>query len=186
MECTTSHDEGAKRLRELTLFNVPLSDSQLHIITTNCPSLHSLIFSSCSGVSDAQLVSFVNQVSGKLHHFSMRGSISKYSDPTDIGGCSIGRLCHLTELDISDCPKFGERNFQALGALQNYEVMKFVRARAHSESILIALAPMRRLRVLDISHTESLTPLVLKGLPSSLKELLAPFSKCRCLVSPTR
>lgn len=104
MECTTSHDEGAKRLRELTLFNMPLSDSQLHIITTNCPSLHSLIFSSCSGVSDAQLVSFVNQVSGKLHHFSMRGSISKYSDPTDIGGCSIGRLCHLTELDISDCP----------------------------------------------------------------------------------
>lgn len=172
------------RLQELALFNTTLSPAQLKIIASNCLSLHSLHFSSCSGIDDNELCDLLQRLRGQLRRFSLRRFSSKSPNLSDSGGCAIGNLVHLKELDLSECLQFGEKTFQALGSLLNLSVLKISRARVHSESLLIALASMKCLQSLDISHTSNLTPLILKGIPKSLVTLKMAGSSALCDETP--
>lgn len=172
-----------QRLQELSFSNMSMSHGQLKAIVSHCVSLHSLHFSSCSGISDKDLCALLERLRGQLRRFSLRGS-SRTPKLTDLGGRRIGILTNLQELDLTDCLQIGEKTVQALGSLVHLCVFKISRVRVHSESLLISLASMKVLRTLDISHTSDLSPLIFKGIPSSLHELNVAGSSALCDDTP--
>lgn len=153
-------------------------------MASNCTSLQSLHFSSCSGLNDKDLCAILERFQGRLRRLSLRDSSPRSLKLTDLGGRSIGILTYLKELDLTGCLQFGEKSIQALGTLVNLSVFKLSRVCVHSESLLISLASMKGLRNLDISHTSNLSPLVFKGIPSSLIELNVAGSSAICDDTP--